>query len=89
VAGDLLDLVRDQVRQAAVDLELGEADREAVRGRMVEAVCVQEDRGVDLNVVVDSPGHRDRVKLRVAFQPADDRTLNVRDELGLPRGTRL
>jgi hypothetical protein len=83
MAGDLLELIRDHVRQAPVDHERGEAHRVAARGRIGGPVRMQEDRGIGPSVVRDCSGHRDGVEPRILPQQADQRVLDIRNQLDL------
>jgi hypothetical protein len=95
MAGDLLELVPDHPREPPVDVELGEPERIAADVRVVVAVAVQEERGVDPNAVRDAARHRHRLEPVVGVEEAAQRIPDVGDHLhlagraGLARVTRL
>ena len=89
MTGKLLDLLRDQVGETAVDLERGEADCEAICRWVREAVRVEEDRSVALNAVVDAAGHGYPMEVVVATQQANERALDVGNQLGLTLRARV
>ena len=85
MTGELLEFVRDQMCEPPVDSEHGKANRVAACCRACSPVCVQEDGAVDLHTIVDPAGHRDPVEMGIAVEQANERTLNVGDELCLAR----
>jgi hypothetical protein len=89
VPWDPRELIRDQVRELLVDRGIGEAEGEAVRLRICDAVCVEKHGCVGSGPIRDLAGHRQGLKAAVTLQERDEALLDLCDELGFTGGAGL